>query len=91
MPRGRDWNPDMPDAAVTLNSDNSLNLTFETQIRAMKGDSIDTAINAGDFSRIDRLNRAKSTRYDPVTTKRVDRNKTSEWERLNDVKMPSKT
>ena len=57
----------------------------------MKGDSFATAINTGDFSRVDGLNSVKSTRHDPVTTRRVNRNKTSQWERLNDVKMPSKT
>ena len=57
----------------------------------MKGDSIATEINTGDFSRVDSLNSAKSTRHDPVTTRRADRNETFKWERLNDVKMPSKT
>ena len=78
MPGVRDWNPDMPDAVVTLNCDDDLDLSFETQIRAMKGDSIATAINTGDFSRVDSLNSPKSTRHDPAITRRPDRNKTSE-------------
>ena len=32
MPGGRDWNPDMPDASVTLNYDDDLDLTFEMRI-----------------------------------------------------------
>ena len=86
MPGGRDWDPDMPDAAVTLNYDDDVDLTLETRIRATRGDSIATAINTGDFARVDRLNSAKSARHDPVTRRRADRNKTSEWQRLNDVK-----
>ena len=46
---------------VTLNYDNKLDLIFEMQIRAMKGDLIATAINTGDFSKVDSLNSAKST------------------------------
>ena len=91
MPGGRDWDLDTSDAAVTLNYDNDLDLTFESQIQAMKGDSIATAINIGDFLRVNNLNSAKSIRHDPVTTRRTDRNKTSKWKRLNGVKMPSKT
>ena len=78
IPGSRDWDPDMPDAAVTLNYDNDLDLTFETRIRAMRGDLIATTINTGDFSRVDSLNSAKSTRHDSVTTRRTDRNETSE-------------
>ena len=91
VPGGRDWNSDMPDAVVTLNYDNYLDLSFETQIRAMKGSSIATAINTEDFSRVGSLNSTKSTRHNPFTTRRADRNKTYKWERLNDVKMSSKT
>ena len=60
-------NSDMPDAAVTLNYNNNLDLTFEPLIRAMEGDSIAPATNAGVFSRVDSLNSAKSARHDPVT------------------------
>ena len=90
-PGGRDWNPNMPDTEVTLNYDNDLDLIFEMQIRAMKGDPIATAINTGNFSKVNSLNSAKSTRHDPVRTRRTDRNNTSKWERLDDAKMPSKT
>ena len=44
-PGGRDWNPNMLDTEVTLNYDDELDLTFEMQIQAMKGESIATAIN----------------------------------------------
>ena len=40
----RDWNLNMPDAEVALNYDDELDLIFEMQIRAMKGDSIATAM-----------------------------------------------
>ena len=45
MPGGRDWDPSMPDAEVTLNYNDKLDLDFEQQIRAMKGDSIATYSN----------------------------------------------
>ena len=81
----------MPGAEVTLNYGDKLDLIFEMQIRAMKGDSIATAINTGDFSKVDSLKSAKSTRHAPLRTRRADSNKTSELERLDGVKMPSKT
>ena len=81
----------MPDVEVTLNYDNELDLILKIQIRATKGDSITTAINTEDFSKVDSLNSAKSTRHDPVRTRRENRNKTSKWERLDGVKMPSET
>ena len=37
------------------------------------------------------MNSDKSTRHNPVRTRRADRNETSELECLDDVKMPSKT
>ena len=68
----------MPDAEVTLNYDNKLDLIFQMQIRAMKGDPIATAIDTGDFLKVNSSNSAKSTRHDPVRTRRADRNETSE-------------
>ena len=65
-------------------------IVFEQQIQAMKGESNAAAINADFFSKVDSSNSAKSIRHDPVKTRRADRNKTCEWERLYDVKMPSK-
>ena len=32
MPGGRDWDPSMPDAEVTINYDDKLDLIFEQQI-----------------------------------------------------------
>ena len=59
--------------------------------RAIKGESIATAIDTGDFSKVDSSNNAKSTRHAPVRTRRADRNKTSKLERLDGIKIPSKT
>ena len=57
----------------------------------MKGDSIATAINTGDFAKVASSNSAKSSRHDPVKARRANRDKKSEWERLDDAKIPSKT
>ena len=91
MPGGRDWNPLMPDAKVTLNYDDKLELVFEQQIQAMKGDLIATAINTDFLSKVDSSKGSKSTRHDPVKRRKVERNKIYTWECLDDVKMSSKT
>ena len=87
MPGGRDWNPKMSDAEATLDCDDKLELEFDIPIRAMKDGSIATAINTGDFSIVDSSNSVKSTRHDPVMTKRADRDNTSEWGGLDDTKI----
>ena len=91
MPGGRNWDSLMPDAEVTRNYDNKLELDFEHQIRAIKEDSIPTAINTDFLSKIDSSDIAKSTRHDLVKTRKAERNKIYTWERLGDVKIPSKT
>ena len=80
MSGGRDWNPSMPDAETMLTYDDVLDLTFSISIRAMKGDSIATAINTNFFSIADSSNWAKRTRMD-------DSNEEPDWERLDDVKI----
>ena len=91
MPGGRDWDPNMSDAEATLDRDDKLELEFDTPICAMKGDSIATAINTRDFSKVDSSNGAKSTRHDPAAARRADSDNTSGWERLDDTKIPGKT
>ena len=81
----------MSDAEATLDCDDKLELEFDTPIRAIKGDSIATAINTEDFSKADSSNSAKSTRHGPVTARRADSDNTSGWECLDDTKIPSKT
>ena len=91
MPGGRNWNLKRSEAETTLDCDNELELEFDIPIRAMKGDSIATAINTASFSKVHSSNSAKSTRHNPVTTRRADRDETSKWESLDNTKMPSKT
>ena len=63
MPGGRDWDPHMSDAEATLDCDDKLEIEYDTPaVRAMKGDSIATAINTEDFSKVDSSNSAKSTK-----------------------------
>ena len=91
IPGGRNWDPLMPNVEVTRNYDDKLELDFEHQIRAMKWDSIPTAINTDFLSKVDSLNSAKSTRHDPVKTRKAEKNKIYTRERLGDIKIPSKT
>ena len=56
----------------------------------MKGDSVATAINTDFLSKVDSSNSAKSTRRDPVKTRKAERNKIYTWECLDDVKIPGK-
>ena len=78
--KGRDWDPSMLDAEIKLTCDDELDLSFSISIRAMKGDSIATAINTNFFSIADSSNGAKRTRMD-------DSNEEPDWERLDDVKI----
>ena len=77
MPGGRDWDPKMSDAEATLDCDDKLELEFDTLICVMTGDSIATAINTKDFSKVDSSNSAKSTQHDPVAARRADSDNTS--------------
>ena len=77
-------------AEVTLHYNDKLKLNFGHQIRAMKGDSIATAIKIDFLSKVDISNSAKSTRHDQVKTRKAKRNKIHSWERLDDVKIPNK-
>ena len=88
---GRDWDSLIPGAEVTLHHDGQAEAEFEYQIRAVKGDSIATAIKTDFLSKVDSSNSAKSTRHDPVKTRKAERNKIYSWERLDYVKIPSKS
>ena len=81
---GRDWNTDMPDARTILVYDDDLVLTFDTQVRAMKGDSIATAINTNFCSKV-------SSSSGAVRTENTDGNEELKWKSLEDVRIPGKT
>ena len=57
----------------------------------MKEDSIATAINTDFLSKVDGSNSAKITRHDPAKTRKAEKNKMYTWERLDGVKILSKT
>ena len=80
--KGRDWNPNMPDAEIALTCDEDLDLSFSMSVRTMKGDSVATAINTNFLSQNDSSNWA-------TRLKREDIDEEKGCERLDDVKIPA--
>ena len=91
MSGDRDWDPNMSDAEAMLDCDDKPELEYDTRIRAMKGNSVATAINTEDFPKVGSSSSAKSTRHDPVAARRADADNTPKWECLDNTKIPSKT
>jgi len=88
---GRDWNPSMPDADVTLHYLDELELKFLVKIGPMKGNSVATAINTDFCSRIDSSNRVASMGHDHTGRRNAEKKRDNSWEHLEDVVIPSKT
>jgi len=88
---GRDWNPSMPDADVTLHYKDDLELEFLVKIGPMQGNSVATAINTDFCSRIDSSNRVASMAHDHAGRRNAGENGDNSWEHLEDVVIPSKT
>ena len=82
LSKGRDWNPNMPDAEIKLTCDDDLDLSFSMPVRTMKGDSVATAINTNFLSQNDSSNWA-------TRSKREEIDEEEGWERLDDVKIPT--